>query len=243
MLSTYAIIRIAEIQISPAPSSFSMRTICLIAGFLAALLTKGNTLSCVQCVSLVDSACTGSSVTCPALSDACVSRYTLTTTSLSSASKRNVFGRDCGVQSEDCNRTDSLTAQMLTLRIQSTCCSTDNCQPAVPKVPIVTKERNGVTCRSCLSVISINCYSGDKIDCTGMERKCAYRRVKVTGATKSFTAVRGCATPRLCATGNTIRTALGVTTETQMTCSDSSIRLEYGLFLCAVTFLLLKVYY
>ncbi|XP_069498727.1 phospholipase A2 inhibitor gamma subunit B-like [Ambystoma mexicanum] len=107
------------------PATTALLASCL----LALLLAEGNALSCVACSSSLGSNCTGTSVNCPAKSDACVTKYTETTTG---GSLKKQLQRSCGVYTDNCNKIESFTGQSLEIRGNSTCCTTDNCQPAMP---------------------------------------------------------------------------------------------------------------
>ncbi|XP_069058177.1 phospholipase A2 inhibitor and Ly6/PLAUR domain-containing protein-like [Pleurodeles waltl] len=177
-------------------------------------------------------------MTCGSRSDACVSKYTETT---ADGYLKKEFLRSCGTFSENCNRIESLTSQHLEIRGNSTCCTTNDCLPPTPTVPVTGTTLNGVMCRTCVTGDSTYCYTRDTIECKGIQNKCVHLGIKTTGKVYSTVAFRGCGSPHLCATGTFVSTSEDVTTEITMQCSDSAIRPEHGLFLTAITFLLLKL--
>ncbi|XP_069058178.1 phospholipase A2 inhibitor NAI-like isoform X1 [Pleurodeles waltl] len=214
-----------------------MRWSLAIAFILSPLLAQGNGLSCQQCISSNDTACTGSSQACPTTADNCIS--TLTQTIITGGSPTTLFARTCGTSS-DCNKTASLSNPKISVKISSTCCSTKDCTPEQPKLPSSKTTKTNVTCLSCLDVSSSSCYSSETITCSGDETKCIRYAVTMTaGSATSKVAVRGCATPSFCALKSTSESAGTSSIVVELACTDGSIRLQQSVFLLALSGLLL----
>ncbi|XP_069490652.1 phospholipase A2 inhibitor gamma subunit B-like [Ambystoma mexicanum] len=210
--------------------SITMRASLLAVCVFSALLAQGTALYCVQCVDSTGVDCTGSSHNCSSKDDACVS--TLSQMILDGKTS-TLFMRSCG-RSSQCNATAaSVNAPKMSFRSSVACCSKDNCTSVVPALPSPSKVRNNVTCRSCLEEAS-SCYTADTMNCTGEETKCIrFVLTKKDGSAASTTvAARGCATPNFCDPGG-YKVLNG--SEPIMTfdsvCTDSSIRLQHGIFL------------
>lgn len=104
-----------------------------IASFLAALITKGNTLSCIKCSTDEKHTCTGSPVVCQLDSNVCISKLTQTLTGRAFARKLTTeFSRSCGSYKKHCLKFESVTAPSYQVRSNSTCCNTNNCAPDTP---------------------------------------------------------------------------------------------------------------
>ncbi|KAJ1132763.1 hypothetical protein NDU88_011066 [Pleurodeles waltl] len=118
-------------------------------------------------------------MTCGSRSDACVSKYTETT---ADGYLKKEFLRSCGTFSENCNRIESLTSQHLEIRGNSTCCTTNDCLPPTPTVPVTGTTLNGVMCRTCVTGDSTYCYTRDTIECKGIQNKCVHLGIKTTAS-------------------------------------------------------------
>ncbi|XP_078511674.1 phospholipase A2 inhibitor 25 kDa subunit-like isoform X3 [Lissotriton helveticus] len=199
-------------------------------------VTSGKARSCLQCIDFNVSSCKGSKVACPSGADHCMS--TLTKTTITGVSHTTVFARTCGT-SKDCNKMASLTNPKITIKLSSTCCTTDDCTPPEPKLPTPKTTKTNVTCHSCLDLSSTSCYSKDTITCSGDETKCIRYALKSTiGSTTTKVATRGCATPSFCAFQSTSESAGDTTVVTDLACTDGGICLHKSVFLLALSGLL-----
>ncbi|XP_078511661.1 phospholipase A2 inhibitor gamma subunit B-like [Lissotriton helveticus] len=236
MLSRYPMMKEPGIQILPAAKSIA------IASFLAALITEGNSLSCIKCITDEKPTCTGTSVVCQSDSNACVSKLTQTITGKGLARKLTTeFTRSCGSYKKHCLKLESVTAPSYRVRSNSTCCNTHNCGPVTPSFRKSNTIPNGVLCDACYSRSSSYCSPKDIIPCLGLETMCGIVQRKTTGVEKSNVAFRGCASPDLCSRGVTRTSENNVFTETQIICKDGGLCREHNLFLVALTLLLLKL--
>ncbi|KAL8219601.1 UNVERIFIED_CONTAM: hypothetical protein K2H54_028405 [Gekko kuhli] len=118
-------------------------------------------------------------------------------------------------------------------RFQSivTCCNTDLCNSVTLMVPPSTNSaRNGNRCPVCFSMGTDNCQADELIDCIGEETQCITfsGSAKMNASLFPFSlsgALRGCATPNLCAT-SVLPPGLsdnGITVNvTRLECSDGA---------------------
>ncbi|XP_078511651.1 uncharacterized protein LOC144770773 isoform X4 [Lissotriton helveticus] len=168
-----------------------MRTAFSVACFLASLCFEGNALSCISCSSRTGPSCTGQAVMCDKLYDVCFTKYSVTRSTgrrlrqtdlkdsreitrhnIGVGKTTAIFIRNCGTRSRRCDKIETVTATYVKVRGNTTCCNTDNCEPAIPTVPKNPTKPNGVKCRTCTSLTSTYCYTENKLSCLGAETKC-----------------------------------------------------------------------
>ncbi|XP_078511660.1 uncharacterized protein LOC144770775 isoform X2 [Lissotriton helveticus] len=153
-----------------------MRTAFSVACFLASLLFEGNALSCTRCFSKTGPRCTGRAMMCDKSDDVCFTKYSVTRSGV--AKTTSIFIRACGTRSQRCDKVETVTATYVKVRGNTTCCNTDNCEPAIPTVPVNPRQMNGVRCRTCISQTSTYCYTENKMSCLGAETKCVLYGVR-----------------------------------------------------------------
>ncbi|XP_068098431.1 uncharacterized protein [Hyperolius riggenbachi] len=229
-------------------------TVCLANSTTVAptTTTKSPYISCVSCTSPSQTLCTGTSISCPSLNDVCMSTYTETKL-LDYGLTSWTLVRGCGLPSQ-CNQPKSLSNNNVTVDLNTACCSTDNCNPGEPIVPVNSQVRNGLMCPSCFSLASTTCAQQTEVLCTGNETVCTtYELSSISDPTKPFLEMAGCATPNLCVNydGNTtfsitgqvvanitchnatvvnsnVLTCISCSTDSQTSCTGSSITCPTG---------------
>ncbi|XP_068098430.1 uncharacterized protein [Hyperolius riggenbachi] len=87
-------------------------------------------LSCINCTSSSQALCTGPSMICPNSNDVCTSIYTATTIIQAKITSWSLV-RGCG-QPTECYQPRSLSNQVLGLRINTGCCTSNDCTPPEP---------------------------------------------------------------------------------------------------------------
>ncbi|XP_077312649.1 uncharacterized protein LOC143933576 [Lithobates pipiens] len=213
-----------------------------LAGLLVlfALVPSGFSLSCIKCISLTGTICTGSAETC--LSGySCVTSLSTTTLGLAVASSS--LTRGCSPNNQ-CNITGSLTFAGGRLAIATACCDTDNCASAIPPLPSTSSSSNNLTCSTCSSSTSDYCSSSNTLQCTGLETQCGRISTSTTGSVTSTSAIRGCTTPSVCnLLGNQQVTYADQNLNAVVTtfCSNGSFNLRSSFYLPAfIAFFLFK---
>uniref|UniRef100_A0A8C5QUQ4 UPAR/Ly6 domain-containing protein n=1 Tax=Leptobrachium leishanense TaxID=445787 RepID=A0A8C5QUQ4_9ANUR len=197
---------------------------------------QGHSLLCTQCEDNESFKCEGGNITCP--SDfVCGTTYTVNIVGSTEASKS--YTRECVLRKEcDFQGGISLLADIKILLGRS-CCYTDLCIPAQPKLPAVSTKLNGLVCPACVSEDSTWCNPKDgTVRCTGSETACLTQTINMTGLVSLKTAVRGCATRRLCDLGKQTADTPGATVEVTHTCTSGAAILYSG-FSCAVIVMIL----
>ncbi|KAM8927410.1 testis-expressed protein 101 [Pelodytes ibericus] len=207
---------------------------------LSAVVATGNSLSCVNCNSLLGTSCTGSSVTCSSGS-ICGSQYTV-----SSAGTLAIymFVRGC-VPQHQCTTNGSITINGGTIKTSISCCDTAQCTPTTPILPTTSSQLNGKICRSCASATSDWCYTSDTIQCSGNENMCLLQTTKVTvGSQTSAVAIRGCSTKTICDLGSQSVSDGQSSVTVKFICTSGSIGLRCDSLTPAIlSFLLFKLFY
>ncbi|KAM8927840.1 phospholipase A2 inhibitor NAI-like [Pelodytes ibericus] len=192
---------------------------------LSAVVATGSALSCIDCVKLGGSSCSGKSKICPAGS-VCGSQYTSVQSGLE---KAEVFVRTCILESM-CTLNASITFDSGTAKLGSSCCSTENCAPKFPVLPAVSSQGNGVICPTCISDDPDSCSTEKTMECTGDETVCVFQTTKITGELnipvdlKHYfpVALRGCATKSVCDLININLKQRDVALDVNFLCTDGS---------------------
>ncbi|MEE6481898.1 hypothetical protein FKM82_013055 [Ascaphus truei] len=214
-----------------------MRSLLQVLCVLSALVATGYSLSCIVCEDMDGMFCTSPSKTCPA-DNVCMFSYIENT---AGGIENTVLTRTCESQSK-CDMSGSLTFTAFKTKMSTSCCSTDNCTPSEPTLPADNNTKNGVTCPSCMNLVSDYCSTLGTIQCTGEEKKCLLQSRTSTGSISSTVAIRGCATESFCNVGSKSESSDGdITTEVKNKCTNGSIGLHPGFFFPAMALLLLKL--
>ncbi|XP_075459358.1 phospholipase A2 inhibitor NAI-like [Ascaphus truei] len=211
---------------------FLLQVLCV----LPALIVTGYSLSCKVCVDTFGSLCIGKSKICSP-DNVCMSSYTENT---AAGNMETVLIRSCDSKSK-CGMSGSISNHAVKSKMNTSCCTTDNCTPPRTTLSADSNIKNGVTCPNCNSADSDNCYTSDTIECTGDEKKCVLQTTTMTGSNSSIEALRGCATESICNTGTLSISHLGINTELKAKCSNGNIGLHQGFFFPAVALLLMKL--
>ncbi|XP_077312671.1 uncharacterized protein LOC143933597 [Lithobates pipiens] len=182
------------------------------------LAATGQSLQCANCFSLNSDSCTGifSSV-CPS-GYVCASQYSV---SVVGSLILQSFNRLCAPKAE-CSVTGSYTSQTGTFRIATTCCDTDNCTPATPRLPNTSSQPNGVWCQQCYSTDTYAC-TGGLVQCNGEQTMCLKKsEIRSTGSQTLYSSQRGCASKGYCNMRNTSSVSGAVQEETTYTCTNGA---------------------
>ncbi|XP_071969517.1 phospholipase A2 inhibitor NAI-like [Engystomops pustulosus] len=223
-----------------------MKSLLRSLSLFSTLITTSSALSCTQCISATSLSCSGSSVTCPP-GHVCGSSYG---EYVMGGSTTPTLIRTC-VSSFECDIVGSMSMQQGQIRVATTCCNNDNCSPAVPVLPALSSEPNGMVCPSCIHISSTSCSVSDTVQCTGQENMCL--TAKISGSVSASPVIQGCATKSLCDIGNESLNIGGVMTEVTYICSNDTTRTTtatsaaqsvHGVLLLTaiVGFLLLKLF-
>ncbi|KAM8927841.1 uncharacterized protein RCH25_008148 [Pelodytes ibericus] len=140
-------------------------------GFLCvlfALVATGHSLNCTQCISSSGTSCTGSQISCANANDLCSSSLSVTT---ATSGTSRTFTRTCSPTNQ-CDTTGSLTFLYGNVKVGTSCCSANNCTPAIPTLPGDYTQVNSLTCRTCYVGNNNYCYTGETIQCKGNETLC-----------------------------------------------------------------------
>ncbi|XP_040183168.1 phospholipase A2 inhibitor subunit gamma B-like [Rana temporaria] len=217
----------------------SSSTMALIAVLcvLSALTATGYSFSCQLCVASDQTTCSGVNILCPT-NYVCGTKLSNMTISGTSTLTVN---RLCSPP-DQCNKSGSVTIPGGTVLVGMSCCYTSECNPPMPILSSMTdNSTNGITCRSCLTVNSNECYNSNTIRCTGSETKCLLQNTKITGTQPVTVAMRGCATEDICSFGSQSFNSSSFTSTYNYICTSRSIR-TYSLVSAPtlVLFLLVK---
>ncbi|XP_073457298.1 phospholipase A2 inhibitor NAI-like [Aquarana catesbeiana] len=192
---------------------------------LSAFTSKGYSISCKNCWHFSTVPCKEPTVSCPN-DQICVASLTEVIVGTTNTPQ---YSLSCGTQSE-CNVTGSLNFIYGKILTGTSCCSTDNCDPPTPQLPVDSSIKNGLTCRTCYSDSSDYCYTGDKIECTGDQTKCGRMARTLTGTINMKEAIRGCTTGSFCdILGNQKDSLSGLNVDMAMYCSNGAAGLYNGL--------------
>ncbi|KAM8927810.1 uncharacterized protein RCH25_008104 [Pelodytes ibericus] len=129
--------------------NFWLSLVCV----LPALISPGYSFSCTSCLNENWDTCTGSSKDCPPESDCCSSTYT----------QSNIYGtttrslsRGCGYSVECAQSRKSMSNQLYTEEIYTSCCKKDECTPAAP----IGKTVSYFTMKGCATSNLCSNYNG-----------------------------------------------------------------------------------
>ncbi|XP_053547226.1 phospholipase A2 inhibitor and Ly6/PLAUR domain-containing protein [Bombina bombina] len=195
---------------------------------LSVLISKGYSLSCVQCESL-QSICTGPSEECAPGEDACVSVALKTV--VARGEQPTQYFRSCG-KSNFCGKNPSISKLGSALTGAITCCSSDNCDPPIPQLPPRSAEKNGVTCNVCPSEGSNSCIA---MNCTGNERTCIKVVSTTTGPLQGSQTIEGCASQDACDSAEALTGAVPPGTKIEVTCNNGNPVFYYNLIILVIS--------
>lgn len=198
---------------------------------VSALTAPGFSLSCITCVDYTGAQCTGSSATCSAGSSCATS---VSVSIVGSTTQSSTLTRGCAPANQ-CNITGSLSIQGGKIKISTSCCDSDSCNPTSPTLPADSTQANNLTCNTCATVTSDYCNSGTTIQCYGAETMCGRMSTYVSGS------IRGCITPSVCNFLGTQQATYGsVNTAVKTFCSNGSVGLRgtFGLSTLMMLFLM-----
>ncbi|KAG8542232.1 hypothetical protein GDO81_027190 [Engystomops pustulosus] len=205
---------------------FSLLFVCVFSS-----LTTSHSLSCIECKDATDVPCTGDADTCDE-NEVCVSEFALTL--IDGIPVVKLFMRGCGNQAQ-CFVSSSLSIPHARIISSSSCCYTDSCTPPRPVLPPITSKKNGLICKGCQSMEARPCDSDLYMECIGNETKCISQVAMSSGTPP--TAIRGCATPSVCAVRHEEGTFGHLKFKSDITCTDGGAGLHYSLHLLGATFI------
>ncbi|XP_078511647.1 phospholipase A2 inhibitor gamma subunit B-like isoform X2 [Lissotriton helveticus] len=218
-----------------------MRNPCVIALILASLLTNGNAILCVRCISTEEQSCSREPEACPSGYNVCLTKIVQLT--IDDASTAIEFIRGCGNYRDDCNKIESVSAVNIKISSNSTCCSQDRCEPQKPKVPVLKFFPNGAQCRTCFSVTSTECKPRGSLSCSGIRNRCVTLGLQFRGGRFAKIAIRGCGSKDVCEDRSSEIAYSPHISVFKKVCSDSTtIRPEHSLFLTAAISLWVKLF-
>nr|UVZ00879.1 sodefrin precursor-like factor beta 4 [Eurycea tynerensis] len=173
-----------------------MATLLAVVGFLAAIITKANSLDCEQCKRQgPEASCTGPVVACPEGTTKCIQG--LENDTLHGEVVLTAY-KTCFVPSIPeivCTETDHQYRSAAYVVRYNTHCSSDN---SPLEVPPLNNTLNGYKCPDCFSDKSSTeeCKSDKEIECTGREMECFEYRGIVQRTEKEIIhiSLKGCVT-------------------------------------------------
>ncbi|XP_068099190.1 phospholipase A2 inhibitor and Ly6/PLAUR domain-containing protein-like [Hyperolius riggenbachi] len=174
----------------------SMKTSSLLgmAVVLLALVLPGHALVCKKCASVRSTSCTGRTTPCP-YGSACTVSYALID---GGDGPWPLYALSCGPKNKCGTKGSASMPGGGTVLMATSCCTTDNCIPDLPSLPVVSPAPNGLMCPSCVVSDADWCKPTKLMHCKGNENMCILEATRVTGAISMSSAVRGCATPNIC---------------------------------------------
>ncbi|XP_075695169.1 phospholipase A2 inhibitor NAI-like [Rhinoderma darwinii] len=209
-----------------------MSSCLLVTCLLSAIAATGYSLSCIECTSLGDTLCNGTSKTCPAGNDICVLSYIVTSMGGMEISK--MYIRQCG-QSNLCLKTGSISLPNGRIKAGTTCCKTNDCIPANPILPPDSTTKNGLSCKTCFAPNSKSCDTDLLTDCVGTETMCINQVTTRTGDVPTTTVVRGCSTKDMCEPARQVWNLGKMTVYLENTCTNSGIDVQSSLLLAIIS--------
>ncbi|CAJ0931640.1 unnamed protein product [Ranitomeya imitator] len=193
--------------------------------FLAAFVSSGHSLQCMQCTGFSDTPCTGSLRDCPSISDVCGTMVIRTRghrwTSFN-------YIRSC-VNISECSNNASVTGLYTTTATATTCCFTNNCTTSIPILPVENYTLNGLACPSYVETLMEPCDIKNVSACTGDQIRCVrYSASTTLGSTSSDLFFGGCATENTCAVESSSIKGDGISVEIKRKCYNGAGSLDSG---------------
>ncbi|KAG8543043.1 hypothetical protein GDO81_025536 [Engystomops pustulosus] len=211
----------------------TMSSCLLVTCLLSAIAATGYSLSCIECTTLGDTICNGTSKLCPSGDDSCISSYIVTYMGGMEISK--MYIRQCGKRAM-CSKSGSISLPNGRIKAGTTCCRTNDCAPSHPVLPGESTKKNGLSCKTCFSTNLKTCDSDLLTDCIGNETMCIYQVTTRTGDVSSTTAVQGCATKDMCQPARQLWNLGKMIVNVENTCSRSGIHVQPALILLILSF-------
>ncbi|XP_066462644.1 uncharacterized protein [Eleutherodactylus coqui] len=179
----------------------------------------GDCLQCMTCSAASPDSCSTTRIeNCPD-GRVCASQYKISKTN---GVISQDYKRYCASQSE-CTLTGSFTYYSTSEKIATTCCFSDLCIPARPKVPSVNSEPNGLICPMC-ALPGDSCGANQNMNCTGNETMCLLlsSTTRTIGSQTVMTIIRGCASSGYCINTNVTSSPGEIHMETTYRCSNGT---------------------
>ncbi|KAG9465705.1 hypothetical protein GDO78_017869 [Eleutherodactylus coqui] len=126
----------------------TMSSCLLLTCLLAAIVSTGYSLSCIECTSMNGAICNAATKACPPEYDSCLLSYIIT--SIGGMEVTKTYIRQCGPSSL-CSKTGSISLPNGKMKTGTTCCKTSDCMPANPTrdIPTTTTMRGCATTEMC----------------------------------------------------------------------------------------------
>ncbi|XP_072282039.1 phospholipase A2 inhibitor and Ly6/PLAUR domain-containing protein-like [Pyxicephalus adspersus] len=201
-----------------------------VVGTLLSLVAFGYALSCMDCRSADEKQCIGPTLTC-------AHGFVCKAEKITFKGHCNVTGsyvKTCAPINQCALKGIARFPKGMNLKMSTSCCTTNNCNPDQPTFPAAVLKHNGIECPFCMSEGS-DCYSSENMPCTGNETMCIYQTADITvGKSLERKAFRGCATQSIC---NLIRLSYGsngIHTDIKISCTSGTKGLQNGFYILAI---------
>ena len=153
-----------------------MKAFLAVAGICFSLFVAGESLKCETCLNLNGTTCSGNLTTCAANSTSCENGAM----EIGDGGNKTVMAYKSCTELPECNSFFlSETMVNFTFQMLRNCCSVDNCNAEPIVLPPRNNTPNGVQCPVCYAENSTTCEVKKKMNCTGLETKCAYFQGKM----------------------------------------------------------------
>ncbi|XP_063798353.1 phospholipase A2 inhibitor and Ly6/PLAUR domain-containing protein-like [Pseudophryne corroboree] len=205
-------------------------SLLLVTVILSALVATSYSITCIKCMGMSDTPCSGPEVTCASKDDVCILTYTVS--SFGGMGDSHTYMRDCGNR-KSCSACMSFSNLAGKSKSASSCCHTDRCTPAQPVIPADNYNKNGVRCKTCMDLTDKPCQTDTYVDCLGEEKKCISQvsTIKAGPGSAMSMAIRACATEELCDLAPAEQTYGQFSVKMQSTCTGGGSGLHYNFFL------------
>nr|AKA95428.1 sodefrin precursor-like factor [Notophthalmus viridescens] len=146
-----------------------MKALLVSISILFAFISRGESLSCEQCMNLNGTTCSGNQSVCEGYATRCDNTYMEFTRDGQTTS--TTF-KGCAVEQKCTNYFLSENLGDFQFRMQKSYCEKDNCNTRDLVVPPRNNTPNGVRCPKCYAENATSCQSYETMECTGLETKC-----------------------------------------------------------------------
>ncbi|KAG9465704.1 phospholipase A2 inhibitor NAI-like [Eleutherodactylus coqui] len=209
----------------------TMSSCLLLTCLLAAIVSTGYSLSCIECTSMNGAICNAATKACPPEYDSCLLSYIIT--SIGGMEVTKTYIRQCGPSSL-CSKTGSISLPNGKMKTGTTCCKTSDCMPANPTLPPDSNKKNGMKCKTCFAPNSPSCDTDLYTSCLGNETVCITQVVNRTGDIPTTTTMRGCATTEMCEPARQVWHLEKMTVYLENTCTNNGVYVRPRLLLLII---------
>ncbi|XP_063797685.1 phospholipase A2 inhibitor and Ly6/PLAUR domain-containing protein-like isoform X1 [Pseudophryne corroboree] len=161
----------------------------------------GHFIWCFTCHNYNINKCNDQQYLCQPDEDVCLFERTR---SLYDGRDDTEITKRCGKSSE-CRRSGIIRSSNKTITMNTTCCDKNLCYAALPTLPPISSQDNGLICPSCFIPNSDRCLGRNSLKCTGNENHCIhYMRTDTQDVYSVTENLHGCATNDICEVGSSI---------------------------------------